>query len=73
MPEDTPYSTLKERLLKTHTLSSFEKLEQLLKQLEAHKPSQLLNSMAGGEGWLLPLHVCTVPSVSASVAAHPAR
>jgi hypothetical protein len=49
LPEDTPYSTLKERLLKTHTLSNFEKLEQLFKtgQLGAREPCQLLNS----HGW----------------------
>jgi len=47
LPEDTPYTTLKERLLETHTLSNFEKLELLFKagQLGARKPSQLLNSM----------------------------
>jgi hypothetical protein len=47
LPEDTPYTTLKDRLLETHTLSNFEKLEQLFKsgQLGARKPSQLLNSM----------------------------
>jgi hypothetical protein len=47
LPEDTPYFTLKERLLETHTLSNFEKLEQLFKsgQLGARKPSQLLNSI----------------------------
>jgi hypothetical protein len=49
LPEDTPYSTLKERLLMTHTLSKFEQLEQLFKtrQLEARKSCQLLNS----HGW----------------------
>ncbi len=47
LPEDTAHSALKESLLETHTLSSFEKLEQLLKQLEAHRPCQLLNS----HGW----------------------
>jgi hypothetical protein len=47
LPEDMPYSTLKEQLLETHTLSNFEKLELLFKtgQLGARKPSQLLNSM----------------------------
>jgi hypothetical protein len=47
LPEDTPYTTLKERLLETHNLSNFKKLEQLFKsgQLGARKPSQLLNSM----------------------------
>jgi hypothetical protein len=44
---DTPYSTLQERLLETHTVSNFEKLELLFKtgQPGARKPSQLLNSM----------------------------
>ncbi len=27
LPEDTPYTTLKERLLEKHTLSNFQKLE----------------------------------------------
>ncbi len=45
--EDEPYDILKERLLETHVLSDFEKLELLFKvpALGARKPSQLLTSM----------------------------
>jgi len=45
--EEEPYSILKERLLETHVLSDFEKLELLFKvpSLGARKPSQLLTSM----------------------------
>jgi len=58
LPEDTPYTTLKERLLETHTLSNFEKLELLFK------------AAGRGEGGVLPLHV---PPASASVTADPVR
>ena len=45
--EDEPYTQLKDRLLETHVLSDFEKLEILYKlpTLGARKPSQLLLSM----------------------------
>jgi len=45
--EEQPYTTLKQRLLETHVLSDFEKLELLFKMpgLGARKPSQLLTAM----------------------------
>lgn len=45
--QEEPYTALKERLLETHSLSSFEKLEQLLKMpvMGGRKPSQLLTAM----------------------------
>jgi len=45
--EEEPYSILKERLLETHVLSDFEKMEMLFKvpALGARKPSQLLTAM----------------------------
>ncbi len=45
--EDEPYTILKDRLLETHVLSDFEKMELLFKvpNLGARKPSQLLTSM----------------------------
>jgi hypothetical protein len=44
---ETPYTILKGRLLETHVLSDFEKLEVLFKlePLGGRKPSQLLNQM----------------------------
>jgi hypothetical protein len=44
---DTPYTTLKGRLLETHTLSQFEQLELLfqVEPLGGRKPSQLLTAM----------------------------
>jgi hypothetical protein len=79
LPEDTPYTTLKERLLETHTLSNFEKLELLFKagQLGARKPSQLLNSMLEycpqGEERGVFFHFMFFPPASASVPADPVR
>jgi hypothetical protein len=45
--DDDPYEFLKERLLETHSLSNFEKLDLLFKcePLGSRKPSQLLASM----------------------------
>jgi hypothetical protein len=47
MRDDEPYDTLKERLLETHELSNFEKLDVLFKveRLGGRKPSQLLQEM----------------------------
>ena len=45
--EETPYTTIKDRLMETHVLSDSEKMELLFKlpSLGARKPSQLLTSM----------------------------
>lgn len=45
--EDTPYTTIKNRLMETHVLSDSEKMELLFKlpSLGARKPSQLLTNM----------------------------
>lgn len=46
-PPDSPYETLKERLLQTYSLSDYARAEQLVDQppLGDRKPSSLLNSM----------------------------
>jgi hypothetical protein len=45
--EDTPYTSLKERLLAAHELTDFQRIEKLfqMEPLGARKPSELLNHM----------------------------